>query len=169
MVSRVGSRILLGGRIRTRPFEGGNTSKCSKWMKSSKLSCHTMNLKIPFMHYNVKSHTPFMSSDIKINLNGKGRIWLFFFQFHTIGHKSPHCVNFGNYNSPWCVWGLCSPFPRMIGEGSYIHQRSAEWPLQLSVFTVRKRNCGKVMVSQACVKNSAHGGRCTPPDRHTPH
>ena len=47
-------------------------------MKSSKLSFHTMNLKIPFMHYNLKSHTPFMSSDIKINLNGKGRIWLFF-------------------------------------------------------------------------------------------
>ena len=26
------------------------------------------------------------------------------------------------------------------------------------IFTVRKRSCGKVMFSQACVKNSVHGG-----------
>ena len=26
------------------------------------------------------------------------------------------------------------------------------------IFTVRKRRCGKVMFSQACVKNSVHGG-----------
>ena len=32
--------------------------------------------------------------------------------------------------------------------------------------TVRKRSCGKVMFSQACVKNSVHRGRCTPPGRH---
>ena len=31
------------------------------------------------------------------------------------------------------------------------------------VITVYKRSCGKVMFSQACVKNSVHGGRCTPP------
>ena len=95
----------------------------------------------------------------------------FFFQFHTIGHKSPHCVNFGNYNSPWCVWGLCSPFPHMIREGSYIHQRSAEWPLQLSVFYRPQTKLwkGSLMVSQACVKNSAQGGRYTPPRQtHTP-
>ena len=28
----------------------------------------------------------------------------------------------------------------------------------LRIFTVRKRSCGKVMFSEACVKNSAHGG-----------
>ena len=48
------------------------------------------------------------------------------------------------------------------------------------IFTVRKRSCGKVMFSQACVKNSVHGGGVshdalgqTPPpgacwDTHTP-
>ena len=41
-------------------------------------------------------------------------------------------------------------------------------------FTVRKQSCGKVMFSQACVKNSVHGGVClsacwdTPPWRQTP-
>ena len=35
------------------------------------------------------------------------------------------------------------------------------------IITIRKRICGKVMFSQACVKNYVHGGRCTPPlDRH---
>ena len=43
------------------------------------------------------------------------------------------------------------------------------------IITVRKRSCGKVMFSQACVKNSVHGrGRCAPLwadtllDRHPP-
>ena len=36
------------------------------------------------------------------------------------------------------------------------------------LITVRKWSCGKVMFSQACVKNSVHrGGGCTPP-RQTP-
>ena len=30
------------------------------------------------------------------------------------------------------------------------------------IFTVRKRSCGKVMFSQACVKNSVHGGGVYP-------
>ena len=28
-----------------------------------------------FLHYNVKSQTPFMSSDIRINLNRKGKFY----------------------------------------------------------------------------------------------
>ena len=40
------------------------------------------------------------------------------------------------------------------------------------IFNVRKRSCGKVMLSQACVKNSVHRGRVcqTPPraDTHPP-
>ena len=36
--------------------------------------------------------------------------------------------------------------------------------LIMSIFTVRKRSCRKVIFSQACVNNSVHGGRCT----HTP-
>ena len=31
------------------------------------------------------------------------------------------------------------------------------------IITVRKRNCGNVMFSQACVKKSVQGRRCTPP------
>ena len=52
----------------------------------------------------------------------------------------------------------------------------------ISLFTVRKQSCRRVMFSQACVKNSVHGGRCntpsgltgrhplwqTPPGRHPP-
>ena len=36
------------------------------------------------------------------------------------------------------------------------------------IFTVRKRSCGKVMFSQACVKNSVHGRRCTHPQADPP-
>ena len=37
-------------------------------------------------------------------------------------------------------------------------------PRCISLIIVRKRSCGKVMVSQECVKNSVHGGgRCTHP------
>ena len=40
------------------------------------------------------------------------------------------------------------------------------------IFTVRKRSCGKIMFSQACVKKSVGGGVCqtrqTPPGRQTP-
>ena len=32
----------------------------------------------------------------------------------------------------------------------------------ITIFIVRKRSCGKVMFSQACVKNSVHGGVYTP-------
>ena len=32
------------------------------------------------------------------------------------------------------------------------------------IFTVRKQSCGKVMFSQACVKNSVQGGWCPGPD-----
>ena len=35
------------------------------------------------------------------------------------------------------------------------------------VVTVRKRSCGKIMLSQVCVKNSVHRGGCTP-SRQTP-
>ena len=36
------------------------------------------------------------------------------------------------------------------------------------IFTARKRSYGKVMFSQACVKNSVHRGRCKPPWADTP-
>ena len=36
------------------------------------------------------------------------------------------------------------------------------------IFTVHKRSCGKVMFSQACVKNSAHGRGGTPPSQPDP-
>ena len=36
------------------------------------------------------------------------------------------------------------------------------------IFTVHKRSCGKVMFSQACVKNSSHEGEVHPPPRQTP-
>ena len=45
----------------------------------------------------------------------------------------------------------------------------------IHIFTVRKSSCGKVMFSQACVKNSVHGGwvvytpLAAPPPRQTPH
>ena len=35
-------------------------------------------------------------------------------------------------------------------------------------FTVCKRSYRKVIFSQVCVKNSVHGGRCTPPRQKTP-
>ena len=38
------------------------------------------------------------------------------------------------------------------------------YQMHIFLITVRKRSCGKVMFSQACVKNSVHReGRCTPP------
>ena len=42
---------------------------------------------------------------------------------------------------------------------------SNHWPLignhpKRLIFSVRKRSCGKVMFSQACVKNSVHSGAC---------
>ena len=41
----------------------------------------------------------------------------------------------------------------------------------MQIFTVRKRSCGKVMFSQACVKNCVHWGRhmVYTPLQQTPH
>ena len=39
-----------------------------------------------------------------------------------------------------------------------------EYIIQTDLFvTIRKPSCREVIFSQACVKNSVHGGRCTPP------
>ena len=43
----------------------------------------------------------------------------------------------------------------------------SDFKCSLVVITVRNSSCGKVMFSQACVTNSVHRGRCTPPG-HTP-
>ena len=48
-------------------------------------------------------------------------------------------------------------------ETETIHSVFSNSAFGLPIFTVRKRSCGKIMFSQACVKNSDHGGRCTPP------
>ena len=47
----------------------------------------------------------------------------------------------------------------------YVYQNNSNnICLLIPLVSVRKRSCGKVMFSQACVKNSVHTGeRCTPP------
>ena len=52
----------------------------------------------------------------------------------------------------------------------YVYQNNSNTIcLLIPLVSVRKRSCGKVMFSQACVKNSVRTGeRCTPPGRQTP-
>ena len=38
----------------------------------------------------------------------------------------------------------------------------------ISLITVRHSSCGRVMFSQACVRNFVYRGWCPPPDRHPP-
>ena len=38
----------------------------------------------------------------------------------------------------------------------------------ISLITIRHSSCGKVMFSQACVRNYVYRGWCPPPDRHPP-
>ena len=54
-----------------------------------------------------------MSSEIKINPNGKGRIYMYsckLWKFFYLTAKTNNMSNFGNSNT----WGLCSSLPHMM-------------------------------------------------------
>ena len=58
-------------------------------------------------------------------------------------------------------WTGCFSIVRLTGHYNITARRSD------TISTVHNSSCGKVMFSQARVKNSVHRERCTPP-RHTP-
>ena len=56
----------------------------------------------------------------------------------------------------------------MVLASSAGHKRAVRILLECFLVTVRKRSCGKVIIPQACVKNSVHRGGCLarqPPPR----
>ena len=102
---------------------------------------------------------------------------------HTSFQKAPHItgdvftfVLHSENEAPPTFHITPSPLPTHTKIRS---QQTQSWSFDfnkwfLSIFTIRKRSSGKVMFSQACVKNSVHGGGVHPPGQtplplwHTP-
>ena len=69
-------------------------------------------------------------------------------------------------------WNICaSILPCLVIWLSFRWDQSGKSPpkgVNVRIFTVRNSNCGKVMFSQACVKNSVQGGVAQPALGQTP-